>query len=251
MEVIKKVIQNKYKEKLVCEINKPNRKVNDSVVLILHAFTGKKENKTIHFLAKKLPEFGFETIQFDFSGHGESEGILSEANISKQLNDINSVISELGINQKNLVILGNSFSVITALGFVDKHKEIKGLILTSGRAKYLEYIDNLEQVGVKYKLFENEFIDESFIADYKKYNPINNIQRNNQPVLIIHGTNDKVVPVENAQEFYNSSKSNSKFLVLIKDADHRYSNIEFKEEVLNSCLDFLKNKINNNFLIIN
>jgi uncharacterized protein len=227
-------IKNNYNEKLIVEINESEKEKN--TILILHALTGKKENKTINFLAKKLPEFGYKTIQFDFSGHGESEGKIEEATVSKQLEDIKSIISQLDI--KKLIIVGNSFSVITALAF-SKEKSIEGLILLSGRARYLEYIKTLEKIDNKYKLIDNIFIDESFLEDYKKYDPIKNISKLNIPILIMHGEKDEIIPSEDAKLLYNVCSSKNKELKIIKDADHRYSEVKYKEEILKEIIYFL------------
>jgi len=241
METIKQIIKNPRGEVLACEINLPkNLEGKKPTILILHAFTGQKENRTINYLAKNLPEVGYITLQFDFSGHGESEGKLEKATVSKQLDDIKSVLEQVkNINPTNLIIIGNSFSVITALAFARINYNIKGIILISGRANYLEYIDSLEKVNDRYKLFENKFIDKSFVEDYKKYNPLENIKKINIPTLIIHGGKDETIPVSNAQLFYENSLSKKKFLKIIKGADHKYSDIKFKEEVLKEIKKFL------------
>ncbi|MBT4334514.1 prolyl oligopeptidase family serine peptidase [archaeon] len=236
MKLIRKIIKNKQGENIVCEINK----VTDSklTILILHAITGKKENKTIHFLAKHLPNSQFNTIQFDFSGHGESEGKLQDATISKQLGEIDLVLSQINeIRTDNIIIVGNSFSVLTALEF-SKDISVKGAILLSGRANYLGYLDKLEKIGNNYRLIEDIFIKESFITDYKKYNPVNNILKLKKPILIFHGDKDEVVPIEEANIFLKNSQDGT--LKIIKGADHRYSKQESKQEILDECIIFLK-----------
>lgn len=241
METIKQIIKNLEGEKLACEINLP-QSPNDKkpTIVILHAFTGKKENQTINYLAKNLPESGYITLQFDFSGHGESEGKLEDATVSKQLDDIQSVLEQVkNINSTNLVLIGNSFSVISALAFAIINSNICGVILISGRAKYLEYIESLEKVNDMYKLFEDKFINKDFVEDYKNYDPIKNIKKLSIPILIIHGDKDETVPVNNAYLLYESSLANKKFLKIIKEADHRYSNIKFKEEILYQIKKFL------------
>lgn len=243
METIKQTIKNSEGEKIACEINlSQNSNNHKPTIFILHAFTGKKENQTINYLAKNLPELGYSTIQFDFSGHGESEGKLEEATISKQLNDIKSVLEQIkNINLTNLVIIGNSFSIIPALAFSKKNINVKGLVLLSGRAKYLEYIDTLEKINGKYKLFADKFITEDFVEDYKMYDPLKIIKNLDIPILIIHGDKDEIVSVNNAKLFYNNSPANKKFLKIIHGADHRYSDIKLKEEVLDQIRKFLAN----------
>ncbi|MBU2589271.1 MAG: alpha/beta fold hydrolase [Nanoarchaeota archaeon] len=236
MEIIKKIIKNSYNENIVCEINKAENS-KEITILILHAFTGKKENRTINFLAKQLPKKYYNTLQFDFSGHGESEGILQEATISKQLKDIKSILSKLAINK--IILIGNSFSVLTALAFAKDNSSVKGLILISGRANYIEYIKNLEKVGDKYKLFDETYVGENFVEDYKKYDPVKNIKELDVPILIVHGDKDEVVPVKDAQIFQDNAKQGT--LRIIEGADHRYSNMDYKKKVLDESVNFLNN----------
>ena len=239
MKTIKINIKNQDNENIVCEINKSeiSASVDKPTVLILHALTGNKENRTINFLAKNLPEHGFDTIQFDLSGHGESEGRMENASIAKQLEDINAVLRQVTqVKTNRIIIVGNSFSVITALAFAKNNESVAGLILLSGRANYLKYIENLEKIDDKYKLTEDVFVDESFIEDYKKYNPVENIKFFKGPVLIIHGEKDEVIPKEDAELFYASAKS-KKDIFLIPGAGHRYS--EQKDKVLDKIIEFL------------
>jgi|TARA_B100001971_G_C18136460_1_gene507886 esterase/lipase len=233
METIKGKTKNELGENLVYEVNR----LGDSSkpkVLILHAFTGKKENKTINYLAKNLPSEGYTTIQFDFSGHGKSEGNMEDATVSKQLKDIQAIIKEV---EGELIVVGNSFSVITALAF-SRINKVKGLILLCGRAKYLDYINGLVKEDGKYKIFEGFYIGENFVEDYKKYDPLKLIESVDVPVLIVHGEKDEVVPLEEAKLFYNKTKMGE--LKVIENADHRFIDVKFKEEVLESVISFLK-----------
>ena len=237
METIKLFVKNGKNENLACEINMPEKPSGNPSVLILHALTGKKENRTINFLAKNLPKYGWNTIQFDFSGHGESEGKLEEATVSKQLGDIRSVLS--GINKENVVIIGNSFSVVTALAFA-RENDVSALILLSGRANYLKYMDTLDKLGGKYRLSDDVLIDEKFIEDYKKHDPLENIAAIKKPTLIIHGENDEIIPKTDAELICKSSAAEKKEIAIIPYADHRYSGQNCKEAVLSRIISFLE-----------
>lgn len=242
METIKLFARNNTNERLACELNKSVKNSNLPTILILHALTGKKENRTINFLAKTLPEYGFNTIQFDFSGHGESEGKMEEATVTKQLGDIDVVLSQIKqISTNKIILIGNSFSVITSLAFAANTDSVIGLILLSGRANYLKYIDTLEKEGKTFKLADNIFVGEGFIEDYKKYNPLQNLNHINVPVLIIHGEKDEIIPKEDAIILYDNSASKHKEIGIITGADHRYSEQKYKDELLDLILHFLKN----------
>jgi len=239
METIRQEIKNKQGEKLACELNISEPETSKPLVLILHALTGKKENSTISFIAKSLPSKGYNTLQFDFSGHGESQGKLEDATVTKQLADINAVLQQIKpANINPLILIGNSFSVITALAFAKNNKSVTGLILISGRAHYLKYIETLEKVGDKYRLFGESLADKSFVEDYKQYDPLVNIKLVTCPVLIIHGEKDDVIPKEDAELLFKSSPS-SKDLFIVPSAGHRFTEIEQKQKALDRIVHFL------------
>lgn len=239
METLRQEIKNKQGEKLVCELNISEPETSKPLVLILHALTGKKENSTISFIAKSLPSQGYNTLQFDFSGHGESQGKLEDATVTKQLEDISAVLQQIKqANISKLILIGNSFSVITALAFAKNNKNVAGLILISGRAHYLKYIETLEKVGDKYRLFGEALADKSFVEDYKQYDPLANIKSATCPVLVIHGEKDDVIPKEDAELLYKSSPS-SKGLFIVPGAGHRFMEIEQKQKALDRIIQFL------------
>jgi len=246
METISFNVKNIFGELLKIEINKSIKieSKKNPTFLILHALGGRKENKTINFIAKKLPNYGFNTVQFDFSGHGESEGNLKDCTISKQLTEIDTVINSLSkynfLNLNKIILLGNSFSVLTAIAFACKSPLISSLVLISGRANYIRWIDTLEKNDERYYLDEYNYVEQSFIEDYKKYNPLNIIKKLEIPILIIHGEKDELIPVEEANLLFQSINSKNKYLKIINGADHRYSDIKLKEKVFECILNFLK-----------
>lgn len=241
METLKLKIKNRFNEDLVCEINKLETlgSMQRPSLLILHALTGNKENRTINFLAKNIPLEGFNTIQFDFSGHGKSQGMMGDSTVSKQLEEIKVILNQIKqVNTKQIILVGNSFSVITALAYGKIDARVVGLILLSGRANFLNYIDTFEKKDDKYKLSDNVLINDSFFEDYRKYNPLENINSFVHPVLIIHGEKDDIIPAEEANLFYSMSNSKEKEIYIVPNAGHRYS--EQKEDVLNRVINFLK-----------
>ncbi len=237
----KSSVKNKYDENLVYEINRPDTPTNKPLVLILHALTGKKENSTINFLAKNLPQHGYTTVQFDFSGHGESGGKLEDSTVTKQLEDIEAVADEIRkkVDVGRMIVVGNSFSVITALAYSKDNRSVAGLILISGRANYMKYVENLERVGERYRLIGDTFVGESFVKDYEKYDPLKNMKAFQGPVMIVHGENDETIPKEDAQIFYSSAVSAKKKLFIVPKGGHRFTEPGQKESVLKEIVQFL------------
>lgn len=225
-------------EEIVIEINKSSKEDNKPALLILHALGGKKENSTIHKLAKTAPEYGFNTIQFDFTGHGESEGKLEECTVTKQVQETEKVIECLRNNYdflgNSLILVGNSFSVITSLELGDRDV-FQSLVLIGGRANYLDWIDTLDVKDGKYYLYPGAFVDEGFLEDYRKYDPLENISKINKPILVIHGGEDDVISPSDAELFHKEAKNSE--LHFIEGVGHQFTGK--KDLVVKKTLEFL------------
>jgi pimeloyl-ACP methyl ester carboxylesterase len=234
MEIKNLIIKNSFDESLSCVFRDCDS--SKPVVITLHALSGKKENRSIHSLAENLPDEDFNTLEFDFSGHGESEGNIVESTITKQLSDLKSVIDYFKFEK--VILVGNSFSVIAALAFAELHSDlVSGLVLISGRADYLKFCDNTRKDN--YKLFGDDFLDEDYLADYMKYNPLEAINKLNIPVAIVHGTCDDVIPFSDAKNFFDVCPSLSKELISIKDGAHRFDD-KSRLEMFDKVSAFLK-----------
>jgi len=234
MEIKNLIIKNSFDESLSCVFRDCGS--SKPVVITLHALSGKKENRSIHLLAENLPNNGFSTLEFDFSGHGESEGNIIESTITKQLFDLKSIINYFKF--KKVIFVGNSFSVITALAFTKLHSSlVSGLILISGRADYLKFCDNTRKDN--YKLFGNTFLNEEYLVDYMKYDPLEVINNLNIPIALVHGVLDEVIPFSDAKKLFNTCPSLSKELIPIKNGAHRFDD-ESRLDMFDKVLTFLK-----------
>ena len=60
----------------------------------------------------------------------------------------------------------------------------------------------------------------------------------NYPVLILHGTNDEVISIENSEKIV---QENPKIILKpIKDSNYSYSNEEWLNKIIEETISFLK-----------
>ena len=79
------------KGKLKAVIHKPrlaSKKSKCAFVLILHGFTGNKNETLLEQISKGLQQRGIGSIRFDFNGHGESEGPFQEMTIENEIENV-------------------------------------------------------------------------------------------------------------------------------------------------------------------
>ena len=79
--------------KLSAVIQRPEMKDGEKcmMVMILHGFTGNKNEKLLTTLADALEAKNIASVRFDFNGHGESEGKFEEMTVLNEIEDAKKV----------------------------------------------------------------------------------------------------------------------------------------------------------------
>ena len=77
--------------KLVGVLQTPDQQKNYPLVIIMHGFTGNKEEHLLTGLADALEKDGIASIRFDFNGHGKSEGRFQDMTVPNEIEDAKKV----------------------------------------------------------------------------------------------------------------------------------------------------------------
>jgi uncharacterized protein len=154
----------------------------------------------------RLRESGVSVVGAGYRGYGNSEGVPDEAGLYRDGDAIyRYVVEELGYRQSNIIVLGRSIGTTVAL-HIAQHHEIGGLILvtplTSGKAHA-----QASGLGVFASIAE------------KSFDNLSRIRQVTAPLLVIHGTDDRVIPFSMGKEIYDSATTSKRF-VKIEGAGH-------------------------------
>ena len=82
---------------------------SERVVVIGHGVTGNKDRPLVLALAEGLSGAGISALRFSFSGNGDSEGSFLDSNITKELSDLDAVISFVEGLGKKVVYAGHRY----------------------------------------------------------------------------------------------------------------------------------------------
>ncbi|MEM9706370.1 MAG: alpha/beta hydrolase [Pseudomonadota bacterium] len=179
---------------------------------------------------------GRSYVRFDYSGHGESDGVFEEGSISSWTDDARRAIDEL--TDGPLILLGSSMgawiAALIALGAPDRVAACvflapapdfaSKLMLPSFSAEMREALKRDGRVGIP-----NQYGDEptpvtaTFLEDGAKNCVMDGAINITAPMRIIQGTEDPDVPYTHAIEFLKLLKSDDATLTLVKGGDHRLS----------------------------
>ncbi|MBI2112248.1 alpha/beta hydrolase [Candidatus Woesearchaeota archaeon] len=253
---MKKEISFKNKRKLTLRgyVFEPQK--YDTAVMFLHGFPSSCEGFTASRIALELEKLGYLTLVFSFSHSPPSEGKFEDKLMSKEVEDIKYAIDFLFQHYeiKNLVLIGHSTGAIDASLYAHKDKRITKLILmgaesdTKHSVRYDFTDQQVQDFWTKghivynspgkwyhHKKLKKAFYDEFFTLEIPKA-----IKKFKRPLLIVHGEKDEAIPLSDPEKLFENANKPKK-LIIIRGADHRFTNpIHFKK-LLTVIENFIKN----------
>ena len=241
------------------------------------------KNNSLKMLAEALHEQDISTFRYDKRGIGASKkDVISEDLLmfDDYIKDLGSIINFFKKNLKydQIVIIGHSEgSLISSIAFqkypYDKFVSIAGTsvdILSTIRNQLLnqpEFIQNMTNPIID-KLQLGQTVDsvppmlnslfrasvQPFLINMASYEPVKQFSKINIPVLIIHGTNDVQVGVQDAISLDNSSPNSEIYIIegmnhIFKQAStNRLENIktysdptlEVDKDMVNKIVQFVR-----------
>jgi pimeloyl-ACP methyl ester carboxylesterase len=233
-------------------------------------------------LAFSLGKNGIASVRYDKRMIGKIAGSQKEKDLrfDDNVDDVVSLIDMLNSDDRfsKLVIVGHSEGSL--VGMLASHDEpVKGFISLEGEAvpgeKVLteefknkagfmsdgikNVLDSLKRGKINYNVDPELYSIarpsiQSYIMSWCRYDPTNEIHKLKMPILILQGTNDLQVGIENGQKL-KSAKSNSIYLVVrgmnyvLKDAPadkdpnlatYKQPDLPLNTEMVSDILDFIQ-----------
>lgn len=147
-----------------------------------------------------LLKYGFQIFLFDYSGFGFSEGRATRKNV---LIDGNSALTYLkdrdDVKNTKLVIYGQSLGGhLSAVVAKQRQTDIDGLVIEGAFSSHKDIA--AEIAG---------FLGRMLVSE--KYSAYKSIQTYKKPLLVIHSTEDEVIPFKMGQKIYNNANQPKEF----------------------------------------
>ena len=212
-----------------------NRKSQITVVFF-HGFMSDMLGAKPTAIQKFCEKIKINFLKFEYSGHGKSEGKLTEGNISKWTKEAKQLIKSKVRKNKSLIFIGSSMGSWIALNLFSFFKnQIKGFIGIASAPEFLEElmwkkfdkkIKKIIIIKKIYNLDRGEFVyplTKQLIFDGRKNKVLNS--KINLPINItlFHGLKDKVVPVKFSRKILKVCKKSKKKLIIVKNGNHSLS----------------------------
>ncbi|MCR4324418.1 MAG: alpha/beta hydrolase [Candidatus Curtissbacteria bacterium] len=198
-------------------------------VVLVHGFGAtKEEGGMFDDITDSLAKSGILVSRFDFSGRGESEGNYSDTSLSKQRDDLESILdfvkSQPLVDTARIGVLGQSFGTPTTITL---HPDIKSLVLMGSFGHVKEIMKNLfgdgyNPSGISTRVKtdgETVKLNPVFWSDFENHDILASMKLIKYPVLFIHGSEDDIVPVSEMEALFNVANE-PKEKVVIEGGDH-------------------------------
>ncbi len=233
----------------------PGRDGSYPFVILLHGFTGYKEEKHIEELAKYLETQGIASLRFDASGGGESGGDMAhDYRVTYYLSDIERMYEHakchLPVDADHMGVWGQSMGGMMAILFTEKNPELTtvSVVAPSGdlqKSLWLSpLLDTWQQSGwltkTSSKTGTQLRIPWAFIEDQRRYDVFDVLQRVHQPIQFIVGLSEDTIRPEYVREQFQAAHD-PKELVEIPGMSHDYKKFPDQIYVVNNhVMQFLR-----------
>ena len=230
------------------------KKSSPITVVFFHGFMsdmiGKKPSAVQKFCRKLKLNF----LKFEYSGHGKSTGQFIEGNISKWTDEAKQLIKSKIKKDNNLIFVGSSMGSWIALNlFSFFKKQIKGFIGIASAPEFLEelmwkkFSKKTKKIIMTKKIYHLDHggfvypITRQLIFDGRKNKVLNNKINLKIPIVLFHGTNDEVVPLNLSRKIFKICKKSKRKLIKIKNGNHSLSRKSDLKKICNELNYMLKN----------
>ena len=239
------IIRNKKGEKIDYTFHYGSEK-NRFLLIVAHGVTGDKEAPLVTTLSERVATEGMSVLRFSFTGNGESEGRFEECTISKEIEDLQSILTIVTEHGWRPIFAGHSMGSAVGVLTASVDSRIQLLISIAGMVSteaFYEAEFGTVTPGQGYMWGNSNCpLSQEFVNDMKQIKSV--LPRASGlelPWLLVHGTADEIVPITESHLLL-SNVENSRELVEVDGADHLFSG-NSTNTLADSVIDWLGRKL--------
>lgn len=214
-------------------------------VVMSHGLESSKDGNKWRLFAHRFHNAGLASLRFSYRGCGEgpekSEGVFENTTLSGRIEDFRSAIDFVegtGIDASRLGVIGSSFGGMAALAAQDSR--IKAMVILATPCRPLVTISEPVAKGKRgdfLHLPSGRKLRREVLRDMRQHDICQAAERIGCPLLILHGSDDEIVPVGNAYDLYEHA-SEPKRLEIIQGGNHSLDGPGQLEDVVDLTLDW-------------
>jgi fermentation-respiration switch protein FrsA (DUF1100 family) len=196
-------------------------------------------------LGSRLAAVGVTALRFTHRGCGAggpdpSDGAFEDTTLTGRIEDFRAALDalpSLGVTTNRVGAIGSSYGGMVVLAALDPRVAALALMATP-----IEIPTDAPPLQVGSDLIALEsgaLVKRAFLEDTARYDLPTAVREYRRPTLIVHGTEDEVVPVEHALRLYKAALE-PKRLEIVEGADHSFSDPAHRKEALTLCVEWMR-----------
>lgn len=209
--------------KLKGVLHMPKVKGNKKIpfVVIMHGFTGNKNEKMLIQISEGLMKRGIGSVRFDFNGHGDSDGEFRNMTIPNEIKDAKLVLATVkqlkGVDPNRIGVIGHSQGGVVASMLAGElgEKAIASVVLLAPAGNIGEGVKKGILLGRKFDVNNipetlevwGHQVGREYMKTAAQIDMYGTAKNYMGPVCVIHGTSDKAVPVEFGKRYAKGYKN--------------------------------------------
>ena len=202
-------------------------KAGKPTIILFHGNGGNLSNRL--FKAKLFLSHGYGIALVGYHGYDGNPGFPSEQNFYDDGRAAIKAIQEKNIPDDEIILYGESIGTGVATQMATEMPNIKALILEASYTSVADVAEKVFWFMPTHLLIRDKF---------KSIDKINSLQ---MPVLLIHGTDDKVIPYIFGQTLFKAVASSKKQFISLQGAGHNDLYDYGAEEAIHLFIEGLDN----------
>lgn len=237
-------------ETIAASLHQPEKSAGVAPVLLLHGLGGSRHEFNGIFIraAARMASRGITVLRMDFRGAGESTGTTINMKPSSLVADTLAAIAYLkeSCGVERVTILGLSLGGLVASLAALESEDLESLVLWEAPFDLIETFTRLlgpfsfEKVRARGYLQAGLLqVSHDFVEGFRKLDTRELMKAVAIPVLVVQGTDDKIVRFEDAERWRKALISSACDVVYVQGADHAFPAEAHAEEAIAETIDWL------------
>lgn len=221
-------------------------------VAMLHGFGGNHIEPHALFTkaARTAAGAGVGVIRFDFRGSGNSEGRFRDVTLESEMDDAQVALQFLAeqpeVDSDRLGLVGLSLGGLIAACTASANSVVRALVLWAPVAHLGELFEakttperTQEVITQGYTDLGGLEVSSVLVQQALSIDPTASIASYRHRALIVHGTEDAVVPVSHSVRYQQALVGRTE-LELIEGADHTFSSVRWEQQLIERTVSWLR-----------
>ena len=214
------------------------------LVVLGHGVTGNKDRPFVVALGEALGRAGVPALRISFSGNGASGGRFVDSTISKEVADLGAVLDAL--HGWNIAYVGHSMGGAVGVTRAATDPRLRALVSLAGMVHTKAFAQRefgTVTPGAGFMWDDEQCpLSAAYMDDLARIDTVVNLAPAIKvPWLLVHGTEDDVVPIGDSREIFAKANAPAQLLE-IKGSGHVFSG-DFTRPMIEAVVPWLQARL--------